>query len=142
MMRHVPQRFFVRFVKMLEERDIFDVDKMNRQGAVSPDTIRKLATYQCYCFARNENRKDQSVQAGKPVPFKVLSQKTKGSQKCAGKIQGRPSGGKCLRGRRALSGTSSQAPDQEIARLVNFYDYLESSLLGTMRLCLRMKNMI
>ena len=36
---------FVRFVKMLEERDIFDVDEMNRQGAVSPDTIRKLPTY-------------------------------------------------------------------------------------------------
>ena len=35
---------FVRFVKMLEERDIFDVDEMNSQGAVSPDTIRKLPT--------------------------------------------------------------------------------------------------
>ena len=45
---------FVRFVKMLEERDIFDVDEMNSQGAVSPDTIRKLPTYHAIVFARNE----------------------------------------------------------------------------------------
>ena len=33
---------FVKFVKMLEERDIRDVDMLNEQGAVSVNTIRKL----------------------------------------------------------------------------------------------------
>lgn len=36
---------FVKFVKMLEERDIRDVDMLNEQGAVSVNTIRKLPTY-------------------------------------------------------------------------------------------------
>ena len=33
---------FVKFVEMLEERGIFDVDELNRQGAVSPDTIKSF----------------------------------------------------------------------------------------------------
>lgn len=35
----------MKFVKMLEERDIWDVDMLNEQGAVSVNTIRKLPTY-------------------------------------------------------------------------------------------------
>ena len=50
---------FVRFVKMLEERDIFDVDEMNRQGAVSPDTIRKLPTY--HAIVLQEMRPEGSI---------------------------------------------------------------------------------
>ena len=45
---------FVKFVKMLEERDIRDVDMLNEQGAVSVNTIRKLPTYHVIIFARNE----------------------------------------------------------------------------------------
>ena len=43
---------FVRFVKMLEERDIRDVDMLNEQGAVSVNTIRKLPTYHVIIFCQ------------------------------------------------------------------------------------------
>ena len=45
---------FVKFVKMLADRDILDVDEMNKQGAVSANTIKKLPTYHAIIFARNE----------------------------------------------------------------------------------------
>ena len=41
---------FVRFVKMLEERDIFDVDEMNRQGCGFTGYHPKAAHIPCYCF--------------------------------------------------------------------------------------------
>ena len=39
---------------MLADRDILDVDEMNKQGAVSANTIKKLPTYNAIIFARNE----------------------------------------------------------------------------------------
>ena len=45
---------FVKFVGMLKERDIYDLDALNKQGSVSVDTIKKLPTYHAVIFARNE----------------------------------------------------------------------------------------
>ena len=36
---------FVKFVHMLKERDITDLDRLNEEGAVSENTVRKLPTY-------------------------------------------------------------------------------------------------
>ena len=47
-------RIFEKFVGMCRERDITDVDKLNEQGKVSPDTIKKLPTYHAVIFMRNE----------------------------------------------------------------------------------------
>ena len=45
---------FVRFVEMLKERDIFDMDTLNQQGNVSVNTIKKLPTYHAIILASNE----------------------------------------------------------------------------------------
>ena len=45
---------FEKFVEMCRERDITDVDKLNEQGKVSSDTIKKLPTYHAVIFMRNE----------------------------------------------------------------------------------------
>ena len=99
---------FVQFVKMLEERDIFDVDEMNRQGAISPDTIRKLPTYHAIVFARNETGRINLYKLVRQSHLKYYHRRPRVPKSMLEKVQGRPSGGKCLRGRRALSGTSSQ----------------------------------
>ena len=39
---------------MCAERDITDVDQLNEQGKISPDTIKKLPTYHAVIFMRNE----------------------------------------------------------------------------------------
>ena len=45
---------FTKFVEMLSERDIFDVGELNRQGAVSVNTIKKLPTYHAIILVKNE----------------------------------------------------------------------------------------
>ena len=45
---------FEKFVEMCAERDIKDVDQLNEQGKISPDTIKKLPTYHAVIFMRNE----------------------------------------------------------------------------------------
>lgn len=50
MTQSVRARIFEKFVGMCRERDITDVDKLNEQGKVSPDTIKKLPTYHAVIF--------------------------------------------------------------------------------------------
>ena len=88
---------FVKFVKMLEERDIRDVDMLNEQGAVSVNTIRKLPTYHVIIFARNETGRINLYKLVSQSHLKYYhSQTSTCSQKCAGAVQRRTSGGKCL----------------------------------------------
>ncbi|MBQ1311277.1 MAG: PolC-type DNA polymerase III, partial [Blautia sp.] len=121
---------FVKFVKMLEERGIFDVDELNRQGAVSPDTIRKLPTYHAVIFMRNETGRINLYKLvskshlvyyhRRPrVPKSVFLQHREGLL----------IGSACEAGE-LYQALLRNASDQEIARLVDFYDYLEIQPIG------------
>ena len=116
---------FVKFVEMLRERDIFDVDALNEQGAVSPDTIRKLPTYHAVIFMRNEpgrinlyklvSRSHIDYYHRRPRVPKSLFLKHR---------EGLIIGSACEAGE-LYQAILRNAPEQEIARLVEFYDYLE-----------------
>ena len=130
MMRHVPQRFLCWFVKMLEERDIFDVDEMNSQGAVSPDTIRKLPTYHAIVFARNETGRINLYKLVSQSHLKYYHRRPRVPKSVLEKYrEGLLVGSACEAGE-LYQALLRNAPDQEIARLVNFYDYLEIQPLG------------
>ena len=45
---------FVKFVRMLEERDVLTLKEMNRFGAHNADAIRKLPSYHAIILARND----------------------------------------------------------------------------------------
>ena len=121
---------FVRFVKMLEERDIFDVDEMNRQGAVSPDTIRKLPTYHAIVFARNETGRINLYKLVSQSHLKYYHRRPRVPKSVLEKYrEGLLVGSACEAGE-LYQALLRNAPDQEIARLVNFYDYLEIQPLG------------
>ena len=121
---------FVRFVKMLEERDIFDVDEMNSQGAVSPDTIRKLPTYHAIVFARNETGRINLYKLVSQSHLKYYHRRPRVPKSVLKKYRdGLLVGSACEAGE-LYQALLRNAPDQEIARLVNFYDYLEIQPLG------------
>lgn len=121
---------FVRFVKMLEERDIFDVDEMNSQGAVSPDTIRKLPTYHAIVFARNETGRINLYKLVSQSHLKYYHRRPRVPKSVLEKYRdGLLVGSACEAGE-LYQALLRNAPDQEIARLVNFYDYLEIQPLG------------
>lgn len=121
---------FVKFVKMCKERDILDLDALNTQGAVSIDTIKKLPTHHAIILA--------TCETGRVNLYKLISQshltyyrgrprvpKTVFEQHRAGLLIGSA----CEAGE-LYQAVLNDAPDHEIARLVNFYDYLEIQPLG------------
>ena len=121
---------FVKFVEMLRERDIFDVDALNSQGNVSVDTIKKLPTYHAVIFARNET--------GRINLYKLVSQSHLKYYRRRPRVpksvflehrDGLIIGSACEAGE-LYQALLRNAPDQEIARLVDFYDYLEIQPLG------------
>ena len=58
---------FVKFVQMLAERDIVDVDELNKQGAVSTDTDQETAYLSCYYFCAG-------MRPGRINLYKLVSQ--------------------------------------------------------------------
>lgn len=124
---------FVKFVSMLAERDITDVDELNRQGAVSVNTIKKLPTYHAIILVKNEtgrinlyklvSQSHLTYYHRRPRVPKSLFEKHK---------EGLIIGSACEAGE-LYQALLRNAPEQEIARLVNFYDYLEIQPLGNNR---------
>ena len=121
---------FVKFVEMLRERDIFDVDELNRHGSVSIDTIKKLPTYHAVIFAKNET--------GRINLYKLVSQSHLKYYRRRPRVpksvflehrDGLLIGSACEAGE-LYQALLRNAPEQEIARLVDFYDYLEIQPLG------------
>ena len=126
-------RIFEKFVEMLAQRDIFDVDELNSQGAVSTDTIRKLPTYHAIILVKNET--------GRVNLYKLVSQSHLKYYNRRPRVpksvfethrEGLIIGSACEAGE-LYQALLRNAPETEIARLVNFYDYLEIQPLGNNR---------
>ena len=45
---------FVKFLEMMKERDIVNLDQLNEQGKVSENMVRKMPTYHAIVLAKNE----------------------------------------------------------------------------------------
>ncbi len=121
---------FVKFVQMLGERDIYDVDELNRQGAVSPDTVKKLPTYHAIILARNETGRVNLYKLVSKSHLKYYHRRPRVPKSVFLEHRdGLLIGSACEAGE-LYQALLRNAPDQEIARLVNFYDYLEIQPLG------------
>ncbi|MCB7305370.1 PolC-type DNA polymerase III [Bariatricus massiliensis] len=121
---------FVKFVEMLKERDITTLKGVNRFGNLNPDAIRKLPTYHVIILARNDigrvnlytliSESHLTYYGRRPrIPKSVLNKYREGllvGSACeAGELY-----------QALLNGKSAET----IARIVDFYDYLEIQPLG------------
>lgn len=121
---------FVKFVGMLAERDIYDVDELNRQGAVSTDTVKKLPTYHAIILARNETGRINLYKLVSQSHLKYYHRRPRVPKSVFLKYrEGLLIGSACEAGE-LYQALLRNAPEQEIARLVSFYDYLEIQPLG------------
>ncbi len=128
---------FVKFVAMLKEREIFDLDQLNETGKVSPDTVKKLPTYHAIILAKND--------AGRVNLYRLISESHLNYYARRPRIpkslymkyrEGLLLGSACEAGElfRALVRGAS---DKDIARIVEFYDYLEIQPIGNNAFMLR-----
>ena len=121
---------FVKFVQMLAERDIVDVDELNKQGAVSTDTVRKLPTYHAIIFMRNEPGRINLYKLVSQSHLKYYHRRPRVPKSVLEKYrEGLLVGSACEAGE-LYQALLRNAPEAEIARLVNFYDYLEIQPTG------------
>ena len=123
-------QIFVKFIPMLEKEGVKTLKDINRLGASSVEAIRRLPSYHCIVLAKNDvgrvnlyrliSESHLNYFQRRPKVPKTLLQKYR---------EGLIIGSACEAGElyRALLEDKSEA---EIARLVNFYDYLEIQPTG------------
>ena len=121
---------FVKFIEMLKERHIETLNDLNSLGATSVDTVKKLPTHHAIILAQNEvgrinlyrlvSESHLTYYAKRPRIPKSLYLKYK---------EGLCIGSACEAGE-LYQAILNRRPQEEIARLVNFYDYLEIQPLG------------
>ncbi len=124
---------FVKMIPLMEKENITTLTQINEKGMSNPDIIKKLPTYHAIILAKNNvgrmnlyrlvSDSHLTYFARRPrIPKRLLSQYR----------EGLILGSACEAGE-LYHALLEHKSDAEIARLVNFYDYLEIQPLGNNR---------
>ncbi|MDO4975902.1 MAG: PolC-type DNA polymerase III [Eubacteriales bacterium] len=132
----VTAEVFQRFIEMLEDQEVFDTNQLNEMGQVSDDLIKKANAYHGIILVKNNVGRvnlNRLVSAShlqyfhrRPKIPKTLIEKYR---------EGLILGSACEAGE-LFQAIIRDKSEQEIARLVNFYDYLEIQPIGNNRFML------
>ncbi|SFB33927.1 DNA polymerase-3 subunit alpha [Acetitomaculum ruminis DSM 5522] len=124
---------FVKFIKMLKERDIFNTDELYDKGKLSVEAIQKLKTYHAIILARNDIGRVNlyrlvSMSHLKYFHKRPIIPKSEFSKYREGLILGSA----CEAGE-LFQAMLAEKSDEYIAQIVNYYDYLEVQPIGNNR---------
>ncbi|OYO40584.1 PolC-type DNA polymerase III, partial [Lachnotalea glycerini] len=128
---------YIKFIEMLKERDIYDLSAVNKTGGMTVDAIKKLPTYHAIILAKND--------VGRINLYKLISYSHINYYSRRPRIpkseylkhrEGLIIGSACEAGE-LYKAVLNGEPEEEISRLVNFYDYLEIQPLGNNQFMLR-----
>jgi DNA polymerase-3 subunit alpha (Gram-positive type) len=121
---------FVKFIEMLDERDIHTLNEINEEGHVSKRMVMKMPTHHAILLATNE--------IGRVNLYRLISLSHLTYYRMRPRIpkseflkysEGIFIGSACEAGE-LYQAILQGRPEKEIARLVHFYDYLEIQPLG------------
>ena len=116
---------FVKFIKMLEEDGVHTLAQINAMGAASVETVRKQPSYHAIILAKNDLGRINLYRLVSESHLTYYNKRPRVPKSLVMKYrEGLILGSACEAGelyRALLDGQS----DAQIARLVNFYDYLE-----------------
>ncbi len=124
---------FVKLIGMMEKEGITTLSQINERGKASPDIIKKLPTYHAIILAKNNVGRMNLYRLVSESHLTYFSRRPRIPKSLLVKYrEGLILGSACEAGElyRAIL---EQKSDAEIARLVNFYDYLEIQPLGNNR---------
>ena len=121
---------FVKFIQMLAEQEIYTLSQVNALGAASEDIVKKLPSYHAIILAKNDLGRINLYRLVSASHLTYFSRHPRIPKSMVMKYrEGLILGSACEAGelyRALLDGQS----DVQIARLVNFYDYLEIQPCG------------
>ncbi len=124
---------FVKFIKMLKERDIYDLKSLNRFGASNGDAIRKLPTYHAIILARNDIGRTNLYTLVSKSHIEYFGRRPRIPKSEFSKYrEGLILGSACEAGE-LYQAILNDKSEERIARIVNYYDYLEIQPLGNNR---------
>ncbi len=128
---------FVKFVRMLKERGMETLEDVNQMGAASPEAIMKMPTYHAIILAANDIGRINLYRLVSMSHLTYYSKRPRVSKSEFVKYrEGLLLGSACEAGElyRAIVGGR---PEEEIIRLVKFYDYLEIQPIGNNEFMIR-----
>ena len=121
---------FAEFIRMLKERDIFTLKQMNQFGETNPDAIKKMPTYHVIILAKNDVGR---VNLYRLISMSHLTYYARRPRIPKSELmryrEGLIVGSACEAGE-LYQALLSHKSEEAIARIVDFYDYLEIQPLG------------
>ena len=121
---------FTRFIVMLEEHGIYTLKQMNEAGAMTPHAVSRLREHHAVLLAQNETGRVNLYRLISEAHLNYLQNKPKFPKSIINKYhEGILIGSGCSDGE-LYQALLSGASEEEIARLVAFYNYLEVQPVG------------
>lgn len=121
---------FVKFIKMLKEREIDSLAQINEMGTSNADAVKRMPSYHAIILAKNNTGRVNLYSLISESHLTYFSKRPRIPKSLLQKYrEGLILGSACEAGelyRALLDGKS----DMEISRLVNYYDYLEIQPTG------------
>ena len=121
---------FVKFVEMLKDRGIYDLAKLNQFGENNADAVRKLPSYHVIILALNEVGRVNLYTLISMSHLKYYARRPRIPKSELSKYrEGLLVGSACEAGE-LYQAILNDKSEERIAKIANFYDYLEIQPLG------------
>ena len=127
---------FLKFIEMLEEEKVANLDELNDFGKDSVEAIRKLHSYHIIILAKNHTGRTNLYKLVSASHLKYFNKRPLIPKSMINECrEGLIVGSACEAGE-LFQAILRGAAEDEIARIVNFYDYLEIQPIGNNRFML------